>query len=146
MKRVLAKIMILWGTIFPVCMYADVFFLASVFNQQFSCTHPYIMTQNTTIDLDENIIISGNCPLIIADKTLNLRGTLTFTSATNNAVIVEQESIWQLSSFFRDTQIIQFTGNALLTMGPGAVLVMNGAQLRFAGSSIWNFIPESPDV
>ncbi len=148
MKRLsIQKITLVLFLLYPACLAAaDVFFLASEFNQQFSCTNPYIMRFNTTIDLDEDISISGNCPLIIADKTLNLRGTLTFTSSSGNAVIVEQSSIWMLQSFFRNTQIVQFTGNASLIMYPGAILIMNGAQLRFTDSTVWTFVPESPII
>jgi hypothetical protein len=117
--------------------------LASTFNQTYSCHTPLIIEDSITIVLDEDILISGDdvCTPIVASPFLNLRGTITFVSTHNHAVVIGAGTVWDLRSFSRATQAIIFSGNATLIMNPGGGIALNQAKFLFTQNSVWTFIP-----
>lgn len=118
---------------------AQISILASEFNAIYSNTHPLIITENTTIILDENIIFSGFSEEIKAGGTFgqDQENRLVFDAERGNSVIVDKNSIWSLSTFNSQNHIIQFTGNAVLEQRGNATIHLNGARFVLDESTVW---------
>jgi len=131
-------------SLFSFHLNAQITILASDFNATYSNTNPLIVTQDTTIILNENIIFSGQSEVIKAGGTFGQtqENKLVFEAENGNSVIVDQNSIWSLSTFNSQSHIIQFTGNAVLEQKGNATIYLNGAKFILDESSRW--IPQFP--
>ncbi len=121
---------------------ADVTILASEFNQMFSNANPLVVTENTTIELDEDIVINGEPIKTGGNFGQGQENRLIFNAQNGNMVIVEQSGIWQLTTFTSPNHIVQFTGNAELIFESGAIIRFNGGQLIMSNNT--RIIPQPP--
>lgn len=77
---------------------ADTTILASEFNSMFSNANPLIITEDTTIELDEDIMIDGE-PIQAAAPFGGMESRLIFNAYSGNKVIIVSGGIWDLSTF-----------------------------------------------
>ena len=121
---------------------ADTTILASEFNRMFSNTNPLIIIENTTIELDEDIIINGE-PIKAAAPFGGVENSFIFNTNMGNKVIIVSSGIWDLSTFNTENHIVQFTGDAEFILDPGATLRLNGGQLVMSDNR--HIIPQFPE-
>lgn len=119
---------------------------ASFFNKHYSCKHPYKLKQSTIIILDEDIVIDDECTLFKRTKSFDKNDLLIFYSNKKKSVRVSRSSVWKLPKFNHSSQQIIFMGNAQLVTKPGAIILLQGGELRFANKSRWKVIPELPNT
>ena len=115
-----------------LCLYAG-----SVLPKTASVENPVFITQDTTIELTEDIIISSKGSPFIATGSFGQSKveTLIITSQKGCAIIVSPQGLWDISSFNSSTRTIVFRGNARLVLQPGAHLHGLGTTLIFAEQS-----------
>ncbi len=100
---------------------------------------PLQIMSSTTIELTEDIIITGKGSPFVADGTFGEQGpeTLVLTSNESRSIIIEKNSSWDLSSFSGKNRIIEIAGNARLICKSGAKIIGKGGVLRFKDSARW---------
>jgi len=107
---------------------ASVTIEASDFNQLYSCTNPFVLTTTTTIVLNEDIFID-ECFPVVADPSFGLADTLTFTSSTNNNLIIAPHIIIDGRTVLPNGQSLIFAGNITVQVGYGSTFVQNGSSI-----------------
>lgn len=98
---------------------------------------PALITETTTIELTEDIVIDSRGTPFIASPHLGKKQAekLVITSTSKKAVIITPRGYWDLSSFNKSTTSIEFRGNARLVLQPGAHLHGFNTKLVFAEQS-----------
>jgi hypothetical protein len=111
-----------------------------------SCTAPLVVNTSTTITLNADVSITDLCALILAgpDFGTTQTDTVVFTSTTGNKIVVANAGTWDPATFNTNTKQIAFSGDAVLAVNNGGVLIISGplsllgAQLAlYQGAIMW---------
>lgn len=96
--------------LFFLLLHAPAFALtitASFFNQTYSAQNPLVLTENTTIQMDESIIIATKEPLFkVQNDAIPIQLTFSQTGTKTFQVFVEKDAVFNLKNFTKNSQII----------------------------------------
>jgi hypothetical protein len=121
-------ILLLCSLLVLMPIHASVSIRASDFNQLYSCENPFVLTTTTTIVLNEDIEIN-ECFPFVAEDSFSLTDTLTFTSRTNNNLIIAPNCIIDGRVFLPQGQSLIFAGNIVVKVGYRSTFVQNGSSI-----------------
>ena len=104
---------------------------ASYFNKAYSAQHPLVLTENTTIDMDESIIITEVEPLFeVQNPKQPLQLTFSQSGTKIFQVAVQKNAIFNLKNFTNNNQKIIFQNTDLENHNKSTILLA-GAHLVF---------------
>jgi|GEM_PF-6417885 len=109
---------------------------ASFFNQNHSAQNPLILTEDTQIEMNEDISIDTKEPLFeLQNPTKPIKLTFIQNGMKIFRVIIQRDAVLNLKSFTKSNQAITFENTDLNTRNKSTIL-LQGAHLVFTGGTI----------
>jgi hypothetical protein len=132
----LAVVIILGSMVFKIDALA---LYASQFNATYNIGHPLVLTETTTIYLDEDIVINGAMPFSVDSSQFSADDQLIFTSTAQHKLILKAHTLCDFSSFLPDGQTLFCTGNMEFIVEEGCVLRFDDNLLIFDKTVKYSF-------
>lgn len=117
--------------LFPPVHIFSLMITASDFNQNYSEQNPLMLTENTVIKMDEDIIIKTIKPLFtIENSTQSIELVFSQEEIKLFQVIIKKDAVFNLKTFTKTSQKIIFKNTDLNAQNKSKIF-LNGAHLVF---------------